>query len=223
MSDPVHPPGAVELLRVAIIEDDRATREGLALLTGGTPGYRCVGAWGSVEEALHAAAGVEPRVVLLDIDLPGLPGSEGVRRLRDRFPAATFVMLTVYDGEDQVFESILNGASGYLLKSTPPARLLEALREAADGGAPMTPIVARRLLEMVRRGAPEPRRSPVELTAAQRQLLVLLAEGNGYRGVAEAMGISPNTVRNHVRAVYEKLHVHSKNEADGRALRDRLI
>lgn len=223
MSESTHSAGSRDLLRVAIIEDDRATREGLALLTGGTQGYQCVGAWGSVEEALHAADGVEPRVVLLDIDLPGMPGTQGVLRLRRRFPAATFVMLTVYDGEDQVFEAILNGASGYLLKSTPPARLLEALREAADGGAPMTPIVARRLLEMVRRGAPEPRRSPVELTEAQRRLLVLLAEGNGYRGVAEAMGISPNTVRNHVRAVYEKLHVHSKNEAVGKALRDRLI
>jgi DNA-binding NarL/FixJ family response regulator len=209
-------------LLVAIVEDDRATREGLALLVGGTPGHRCIGAWGSVEEALHAAVDRPPRIVLLDIDLPGVPGSRGVARLRERFPEATFVMLTVYDGEDAVFESILNGASGYLLKSTPPARLLEALREAADGGAPMTPIVARRVLGLVRTGAPR-RDAAVELTDSQRRLLQLLAEGNGYRGAAAAMGITPNTVRNHVRAVYEKLHVHSKNEAVARAIRDRLI
>jgi DNA-binding NarL/FixJ family response regulator len=211
-----------ETLLVAIVEDDRATREGLAVLVGGTSGHRCVGAWGSVEEALHASVERAPRIVLLDIDLPGVPGSQGVAKLRERFPAATFVMLTVYDGEEAVFESILNGASGYLLKSTPPARLLEALHEAADGGAPMTPIVARRVLGMVRTGAPK-REPTVDLTDSQRRLLELLAEGNGYRGVAAAMGITPNTVRNHVRAVYEKLHVHSKNEAVARALRDGLI
>lgn len=223
MSESTHSTGSRDPLRVAIIEDDRATREGLALLTGGTQGYQCVGAWGSVEEALHAADGVEPRVVLLDIDLPGMPGTQGVLRLRRRFPAATFVMLTVYDGEDQVFEAILNGASGYLLKSTPPARLLDSLAEAAEGGAPMTPVVAARVLGLLRAAPAPTTHVAVELTDSQRQLLALLAEGHGYRGAAEAMGISPNTVRNHVRAVYDKLHVHSKNAAVARALRDGLI
>jgi DNA-binding NarL/FixJ family response regulator len=216
-------PSAAPPLAVAIVEDDRGTREGLAMLAGGTPGYRCVGSWGSVEEALHAAVASPPLVILLDIDLPGVPGSEGVAKLRERFPEATVVMLTVYDGEDQVFLSILNGASGYLLKSTPPARLLEAIGEAAAGGAPMTPIVARRVLGMLRDGSPPPARSPVELTAPQKRLLELLADGHGYRAAAAEMGISPNTVRNHVRAVYDKLHVHSKNEAVARALRDGLI
>jgi DNA-binding NarL/FixJ family response regulator len=219
-------------LDVAIVEDDRATREGLTLLANGTWGFRCVGSWGSVEEALQAAIPQPPRVVLLDIDLPGIPGSQGVKRLRERFPGATFVMLTVYDGEDQVFESILNGASGYLLKSTPPARLLEALKEAADGGAPMTPVIATRVLGLLRAAPPaspaagalrSSRAGAIELTEPQRRLLLLLAEGHGYRGAAQAMGISPNTVRNHVRAVYDKLHVHSKNEAVARALRDGLI
>ncbi len=210
-------------LAVAIVEDDRGTREGLAALVGGTAGYRCVGAFGSVEEALHAPVAAPPEVILLDIDLPGVPGSEGVARLLERFAGTTVVMLTVYDSEDQVFESILNGARGYLLKSTPPARLLEALREAAEGGAPMTPLVARRVLAMVR-STPRPQRPPaIELTQQQLRLLSLLAEGHGYRGVANAMGITPNTVRTHVRAVYEKLHVHSKNEAVARALRDGLI
>lgn len=210
-------------LPVAIVEDDRATREGLAALIGGTPGHRCVGAWGSVEEALHAPVAIAPRVVLLDIDLPGVPGSQGVVRVRERFPAATVVMLTVYDGEDAVFESIRNGASGYLLKSTPPARLLDSLAEAAEGGAPMTPVVAARVLGLLRAAPAPTTHVAVELTDSQRQLLALLAEGHGYRGAAEAMGISPNTVRNHVRAVYDKLHVHSKNAAVARALRDGLI
>lgn len=214
----------VPALQVAVVEDDRATREGLVALIGGTAGHRCVGAWGSVEEALHAPVAVAPRVVLLDIDLPGVPGSQGVPRLRERFPEATVVMLTVYDAEESVFESIVNGASGYLLKSTPPARLLEALAEAADGGAPMTPVIAGRVLAMLRAGSlPARPRAAIELTDAQRRLLALLAEGHGYRGAAEAMGISPNTVRNHVRAVYDKLHVHSKNAAVARALRDGLI
>ncbi len=131
-------------IRVALVEDDRATREGLGLLIDGTPGYRCIGMFRSVEEALRAGTSDTPDVLLLDIHLPGMLGSESVRLFRDRYPGAQILMLTVYDGQDKVFESICNGACGYLLKKTPPSRLLDAIREAHEGGSPMTPEVARR-------------------------------------------------------------------------------
>jgi DNA-binding NarL/FixJ family response regulator len=211
-----------EALRVAIVEDDRLTRDGLAALVDGTPGYRCVGRFGSVEDALRAPREPAADVMLLDVNLPGMTGSEGVVRLRQRFPSTEVLMLTVYADEDRVFESICNGAVGYLLKKTPPSRLLEALREAADGGAPMSPEVARRVVTLFRRTAAPPADTE-PLTPQELRLLQHLAEGHSYKTAADRLGISVNTVRSYVRNVYDKLHVHSKSEAVSKALRHRLI
>lgn len=210
-----------ETIRVAIVEDDRATREGLALLIDGTPGYRCRDTFRSVEEAMRAS-GPAPDVVLLDIHLPGMPGSEGVKALQEKHPAAVVLMLTVYEEQDLVFESICNGASGYLLKKTPPARLLEAIREAHMGGAPMSPEIARKVIHLFRRVAPAP---PPDhrLTDQEVRLLGLLSDGASYQGCAVALGISINTVRNYIRSVYEKLHVHSKSAAVSKALKSGLL
>src|SRR5881296_1807648 len=131
---------------VAIVEDDAALREGLAMLIAGTPGYRLTGQHASVEEALVSPPAAAPDVLLLDIHLPGMLGSEGVRHLRERHPRMQVLMLTVFAEEDKVFESICNGACGYLLKNTPPARLLEAIREAHEGGSPMSPEIARKVV-----------------------------------------------------------------------------
>jgi len=210
-----------ESIRVAIVEDDRATREGLALLVDGTAGYCCRDTFRSVEEALRAR-GPSPDVLLLDIHLPGVPGSDGVKALQEKHPASVVLMLTVYEEQDLVFESICNGASGYLLKKTPPARLLEAIREAHTGGAPMSPEIARKVVHLFRRVAPPP---PPDhrLTDQELRLLAHLAEGASYQACAAALGISINTVRNHVRSVYEKLHVHSKSAAVSRALKSGLL
>jgi DNA-binding NarL/FixJ family response regulator len=210
-----------DTLRVAIVEDDRATRDGLALLIDGTPGYRCRETFRSVEEALRARTPA-PDVVLLDIHLPGVPGSQGVKALQERHPGAVILMLTVYEEQDLVFESICNGAGGYLLKKTPPARLLEAIREAHQGGAPMSPEIARKVIHAFRRVAPAP---PPEhgLTEQEVRLLALLADGTSYQGCAVALGISINTVRNHIRSVYDKLHVHSKSAAVSKALKSGLL
>lgn len=215
-------PAATATLDVAIVEDDRLTRGGLAALINGTPGYRCVAEYASVEQALYRAPEAPPQVLLLDIDLPGMPGSEGVPRLLDRFPGVIVLMLTIYDEGARVFESICNGASGYLLKNTPPARLLEAIREAAEGGAPMSPVVASKVVRLFRRTAP-PARLDCELTPAQLELLRLLADGHSYQAAADRMGISVNTVRKHVRSTYDKLHVHSKSEAVSKALRAGIL
>jgi DNA-binding NarL/FixJ family response regulator len=224
-SPPDSLPGAkarVGPIRVAIVEDDRATREGLCVLIDGTPGFACSGTWRSVEDALRAGFREAPDVLLLDIHLPGILGSEGVPLFRERFPSMQILMLTVYAGQDKVFESICNGATGYLLKKTPPGRLLDAIREAHDGGAPMSPEVARKVITVFQQTGP-PEKFDENLTPQEQRLLKLLSEGNSYQEIADHLGISVNTVRTYIRSVYEKLHVHSRSEAVSKALRNRLI
>jgi DNA-binding NarL/FixJ family response regulator len=209
-------------IRVAIIEDDRATREGLGFLINGTPGYRCVGAYRSVEEALQSIGKEIPDVLLLDIHLPGMLGSEGARVLHEKYPPVQILMLTIYVEQDLVFESICNGACGYLLKKTPPARLLEAITEARDGGSPMSPEIARKVVTLFQKTGP-PEKLDEKLTPQEVRLLGMLADGYSYQAVGERFNISVNTVRNYIRSIYEKLHVHSKSEAVSKALRSRII
>jgi DNA-binding NarL/FixJ family response regulator len=211
-----------ETIRTAIVEDDGVTRDCLRLLVGGTPGYSCVGAYGSVEEALARGFDPAPDVLLLDIHLPGMLGSEGVRLFQEKYPALHVLMLTVYAEQGKVFESICNGACGYLLKKTTPARLIEAIREAHEGGAPMTPEIARKVVTLFRQTA-RPGRLDEDLTPHEVRLLKLLAEGCSYQSAADQIGVSINTLRNHIRSIYDKLHVHSKSEAVSKALRYRLI
>ena len=207
---------------VALVEDDDSTREGLRLLIHGSPGFQVVGAYPSVEEALPGLACRVPDVLLMDINLPGMSGREGVRVVKERWPAVEVLMLSVYGEQESVFESICNGAAGYLLKKTPPARLLEAIREARDGGSPMSPEVARKVVTLFRKTArPEPLEA--RLTPRELQLLSLLAEGHGYQEAADRLVVSVHTVRNYIRSIYEKLHVHSKSEAVSKALRSGLI
>ncbi len=207
---------------VALVEDDNSTREGLRLLIHGSPGFSCIGAYESVEDALPALALAQPDVLLMDINLPGMSGREGVRIIKDRWPAIEVLMLSVYGEQESVFESICNGAAGYLLKKTPPARLLEAIQEAKEGGSPMSPEIARKVVVLFRR-TPRPEQSDRQLTPRETQLLSLLAEGHGYGEAGDLLNVSENTVRNHIRSIYEKLHVHSKSEAVSKALRQGLI
>jgi DNA-binding NarL/FixJ family response regulator len=211
-----------EPLRVAIVEDDVTTRDGLAVLIEGTPGYRCVGRYGSIEELLRRAPNRLADVVLLDINLPGISGAEGVRLVRERWPSTEVLMLTVYADQDKILESICNGAVGYLLKKTPRAGLLDAFGVAASGGAPMSPEIARKVVTLFRK-APAAEGTSEALTPQELRLLQLLADGHSYQTAAERLAISLNTVRSYVRNVYDKLHVHSKSEAVSKALRSGLI
>ncbi|HEV8482181.1 MAG TPA: response regulator transcription factor [Blastocatellia bacterium] len=213
---------ANEPIRVVIVEDDRPTREGLSLLISGTPGYRCIATHRSVEDALRSIVSEAPDVLLLDINLPGMPGSEGVRALKQKRPSMEILMLTVYAEQDKVFESICNGACGYLLKETPPARLLEAISEAHCGGAPMSPEIARKVVTQFQKTGPAEKLDG-QLTPQEVRLLRLLSEGYSYQGSADRLNISINTVRDYIRTIYEKLHVHSKSEAVTKALRSRII
>ncbi len=207
---------------VAIIEDDRATREGLGMLINGTAGYRCVGTFRSVEDALRAPPGEMPHVLLLDIHLPGMLGSDGVVVLKQKYPSAEVLMLTVYAEQNKVFESICNGACGYLLKEIPPAKLLEAIREAREGGSPMSPEIARKVVTLFQKTGP-PEKFDEHLSPQELRLLKLLAQGCSYKRAASDLQISVNTIRQYIRSIYVKLHVHSKSEAVSKALRSRII
>jgi DNA-binding NarL/FixJ family response regulator len=211
-----------ETIRVAIVEDDRHLREGLRILIDTTPGYICKQGYGSVEESLRLLGVESVDVLLLDIHLPGMLGSEAVKVFREKFPGMQILMLTIYAEQDKVFESICNGASGYLLKKTPPAKLLDAIREAHEGGAPMSPEIARKVVTLFQKTGP-PAIIDERLTPQEVRLLKLLSEGYSYQSGAGQMNISVNTVRNYIRSIYEKLHVHSKNEAVSKALRNRII
>ena len=208
-------------IRVAIIEDQKPTRDGLATLIGGTPGYFVTATFASMEEALTSTS-EKPDVVLLDIHLPGMSGIDGAARLKDRDADVRILILTVYGDDDHVFEAICAGASGYLLKDSPPLKLLEAIRELHDGGAPMSPGIASKVVETFRRVAP-PRQAPHNLSPRELEVLRLLGEGHSYKTAAGALGLAQDTVRFHVRHVYDKLHVHSKSEAVLKAMRSGLL
>src|SRR6185369_12691945 len=209
------------IIKVAIVEDRREIRDGLAMLIGGTEGFECTGAYRSMEEALSKISGSLPDIVLCDIGLPGMSGIEGIRILKERYPDLLLLMLTVYDDDERIFDALCAGASGYLLKKTPPVRLLESLREAVTGGAPMTPEVASRVVKMFRDHRP-PDRS-YELSPHELRLLKLLMEGHNYKTAAVELGVTTHTVSFHLQKIYEKLHVHSKTEAVAKALQDRLL
>lgn len=211
-----------EIIKVAIIEDRREIREGLSMLIGGTPGYSCTGSYRSMEEALDKIGHNLPDVVLSDIGLPGMDGIEGVRILKERYPQLLVLMLSVYDDDDRIFDALCAGACGYLLKKTPPVRLIESLGEAVAGGAPMSPEVARRVITLFRDFRP-PERADYQLTPHEMRLLKLLVEGHNYKTAAFELKVSVNTVSFHMRHIYEKLQVHSKSEAVAKALRYRLI
>ncbi len=209
-------------LNVALVEDDRRFRGVLQMLMEGTPGFELAFAAGSVEEALRIASLQPPRVILLDVHLPGLSGIEGVGFIRERFPEAVVLMLTVFEDEDRIFEALCNGAGGYLLKKTPPARLIEYVQEASTGGAPMSPEIAAKVVRLFAR-LPKKVTLDEHLTPQETAFLKLLAEGHSYASSARELGVSVNTVRNYVRSIYDKLHVHSKSEAVSKAIRAGLI
>ena len=211
-----------EVIKVAIIEDRREIREGLAMLIGGTEGYACTGSYRSMEEALDKISREMPDVVLSDIGLPGMDGIEGIKHLKARHPDLLILMLSVYDDDDRIFDALCAGACGYLLKRTSPMRLLESLKEAVTGGAPMSPEIASRVITLFREIRP-PDRADYELTPHETRLLKLLVEGYNYTTSAQELNVSINTIKFHMRNIYEKLQVHSKSEAVAKALRDRLV
>jgi DNA-binding NarL/FixJ family response regulator len=210
------------VLKIVVIEDLRPLREGYRTLIDGTLGFACVGAFRTMEEALDRIGNPPPDAILVDIGLPGMSGIEGIGILRQRFPSTVLLTLTVYDEDERIFDALCAGACGYLLKKTPPARLLESVREAVAGGAPMSPEIARRVVGLFREIRP-PQRAAHQLTPHETRLLKLLVEGHNYKTAAAELGVTVNTVCFHIKQIYSKLQVHSKSEAVAKALRQRLV
>ena len=211
-----------DVIKTAVVEDMKDIREGLTTLINFTEGFRCTGSYRSMEEALARLSDEVPDVLLSDIGLPGMSGIKGIRIIKERYPEMQILMLTVYDDDDRIFDALCAGASGYLLKRTPPAKLLENIREAMSGGSPVSPEVATRVIKFFREFH-LPDRTDYELTPHETRLLKLLTEGYNYTTAAEKLGVSYNTIKFHVRHIFEKLQVHTKSEAVIKAMRDRLV
>jgi DNA-binding NarL/FixJ family response regulator len=211
-----------EVIKVALVEDRREIRDALGAIIEGTEGFRCTGTFRTMEQALAEIGRDLPDVVLSDIGLPGMSGIEGVAILKERYPAMLLLMLSVYEDDERIFDALCAGACGYLLKRTSPARLLESLKEAVQGGSPMSPEVARRVVALFRDFRP-PEKADYQLTPHETRLLKLLVEGHTYKTAAAELGVSINTISFHMKHVYEKLQVHSKSEAVAKALLNRLI
>ena len=199
-------------IKTIIYEDNDTLREALSFLIDGTEGFQLLGAFDNCVEVVEQVKKYEPDVILMDIDLPEVSGIEAVRRIKKRFSYIDILMLTVFDDDDRVFESIKAGATGYLLKKTSPARILEAIREVFEGGAPMSPSIARRVMQNLH-SRPEHIEEIAQLTNRELEILQHLSEGKSYKMVAESCQITIETVRTHIKRIYEKLQVHSVTEA----------
>ena len=203
-------------IHVTIYEDNNALREALEVLIKGVDNYNLLGAYG---DCLHIETDLkqqQPDVILMDIDLPGRSGIEGAHLAKKISPASEVLMLTVFDDDDKIFKAICAGASGYLLKKTPPSKILDAIEEVYNGGAPMTPVIARKVLQLFPK-APAANIELDKLTSREQEVLQSLAKGNSYKMVAAELEISIDTVRTYIKRIYEKLHVHSVAEAINKA------
>lgn len=199
-------------IRIAVVEDDKTVREGLQMLLNGSPGYACIASFASGEEALKEIPVIQPDVVLMDINLPGISGIECIVKLREQDLPGLFIMLTVFENTDTIFQSLSAGACGYLLKNTPPAKLLEAIQDVYRGGSPMSGEIARKVVQSFQHPA-EKQNISISLTKREEEILALLSQGYFYKEIANTLFISTETVRTHIRNIYEKLHVRTRTEA----------
>jgi len=204
-------------INVCIVEDNQGTRQSLVDLLTGDTGLKCLAAYATGEAALEGIPKEKPDVALLDINLPGISGIECVARLKVKMPGLRVLMLTTYEEDDLIFNSLRAGASGYLLKDASPAELIAAIEQIHAGGAPMSMQIARKVVEHFHR-IPKPVSEVERLTKREQELLALLAKGYYYKEIAEQLGITLNTVRTHVHSIYEKLHVQTRTEATARFL-----
>jgi DNA-binding NarL/FixJ family response regulator len=200
-------------IAVSIVEDDPGVRSSLVKLINSSPGYRCVSQHSSAESALDEIPKLKPDVTLMDINLPGINGVECVRKLKPILPHTQVIMLTVYQNTENIFKALAAGATGYMLKQTPPAELLAAIRDVNAGGSPMSGHIARKIVQSFQEIPVDPQAGTAALSPREAEVLDLLAKGFLYKEIADQMKISYATVHTHIRHVYEKLHVRSRTEA----------
>lgn len=204
-------------ISVAIVEDDAEIREMLALIIDRSPGYLCNQTFVDCESAVVEIQKHPADVVLMDIELPKMNGIKGVQILKEKNPGIDFIMLTNQEDDDSVFNSLCAGATGYLLKDTPPAELLNSIKEVRNGGSPMSPNIARRIIKSFQPNSENP------LSRRETEILQKLCDGENYKVIADSLFISGHTVRAHIKNIYTKLQVNSRAEAVTKAFRDKLV
>jgi DNA-binding NarL/FixJ family response regulator len=209
--------------RIVIVEDKKPIREGLMVLLGATEGIDCIASYGNCEDMLEKLESDRPDIILMDIGLPGMSGIEGTREAKKILPDTVIIVLSVYEDDENIFQALCMGASGYLVKNTPPARLIEAINEAHEGGSPMSSNIARRVVNLFRKNFVNRGDSDVRLTDREKEVLTGISDGQSYSSVADSLFISVDTVRYHIRHIYEKLEVHSQSAAVSKAIRKGLI
>lgn len=210
------------MIRIVLYEDNPQLREGLTMLLNGSEGFEVLAAYKNCSNVVQEVEALRPDIILMDIDMPGISGIEGLKLIRQKNSSVKVLMLTVFDDNKNVFEALRNGANGYLLKKTPPAKLLEYIQEAHTGGAPMSSSIATQVLRMFSE-AHTPVSSDYHLSEREKEVLQLLVNGYSYKMIASEMYIAIDTVRSHIKKIYEKLHVNSKSEAVAKAFKDKLV
>ena len=211
------------MIDVLIFEDNHNYRIGLYQLINGSPGFRCVGAYEDCTDLIARVTETDPDIVMMDIEMPGMNGIEAVNILHGVFPQLKIMMQTIFEENDKIFKSILGGASGYILKNTPPAAILESIKEIYEGGAPMSPSIAIKVLKMLANRPDVSRNNVFQLSDREKEVLSCLVKGMSYQLIADTCFISLDTVRGHIRSIYEKLHVHSKGEAIAKAIKGNIV
>lgn len=210
-------------IKVAVFEDNHSLRIGLCQLINATPGYLSVGAFEDCSHLLKNIRDTSPDIVLMDIGMPGINGIEAVTILRQKYPDLKVLMQTIFEENEKIFQSILAGASGYILKNTPATRIMDAIRETYEGGAPMSPSIATKVLKMVVQQPLDSKVSTFNLSEREKEILSCLVRGLSYKLIADECLISIDTVRSHIRSIYDKLHVHSKGEAIAKAIKGNMV
>jgi len=211
-------------IRVAIFEDNKLMRDGFEAICNGTQGLTCCGAYSDNNDLIHRIQRSNPDVVLMDIEMPGQDGITATKTIISRWPDLKILIQTVFEDDDKIFHAICAGASGYILKSISPARLVEAIHEAHHGGSPMSPYIASRVLKLFQQFAPSVTQTDdLALSGREKEIVSLMVEGKSFHAIAEKLFISYETVRTHIKRIYKKLHVASASEAVAKAIRQRLI
>lgn len=206
------------IIRITIVEDNSTIRNGLKILLNGTEGLQCVATYTDCETMLENLESDYADLMLMDIGLPGMSGIEGIKKVKEKKPDMSILMLTVYEDEDNIFKALCNGADGYLLKNTPPARLIECIYDASNGGSPMSSLIARKVVSFFK-SYPSTQKEESNLSSRELEILNNLAKGNSYKIIADRLFISTDTVRYHIRNIYRKLQVHSQSEAVAKAFK----
>jgi DNA-binding NarL/FixJ family response regulator len=210
-------------IRVLVYDDNKSRQEALRILLDSRDDMECVGVYENCATVENDISQNSPDVVLMDIDMPGVNGIEGLKRIRKHSPKVLIVMQTIYEEEDKIFDAVHAGAHGYFLKKTAPAKLIEGIHDVLEGGAPMTASVARKVLEMFQQQPPGSTNKSFDLTDREVEILGMLVKGMSYKMISAACNITYHTVNSHCKKIYEKLHVHSATEAVAKAINQRIV